>query len=176
MGCVPVYKRVLCTTSDKKLAEATVSTNITNTRQMFADAIEREWISRNPFDQVKAGVQNNRERMELIPASTIETVILACPDAEWRLLFALARYGGLRVPSEILPLKCGDVLWDQGKFRVTSPKTEHQGKPDRLVPMFPELLPHFQAAFDQAEPGSLYIFHHHRPKAGYYATHDLRSR
>ena len=31
-------------------------------------------------------------------------VIEACPDGQWRLLFTLARYGGLRCPSEILAL------------------------------------------------------------------------
>src|SRR5262249_16144073 len=82
----------------------------------------------------------------------------ACPDAEWRLIVALARYGGIRVPSELLPLTWADVLWDQGKFRVRSPKTEHhEGKEERWVPIFPELRPYLQAAFDPPPEGAVHL-------------------
>ena len=38
-----------------------------------------------------------------------EKVLKACPDAQWKLLFALSRYGGLRCPSEHLALTWGDI-------------------------------------------------------------------
>ena len=76
----------------------------------------------------------------------------ACPNAKWRLLVGLARYGGLRVPSEVVALRWGDIDWDKGTFTVTSSKTEHhEGKGERMVPLFPELLPLLQEAFDMAE-------------------------
>ena len=81
----------------------------------------------------------------------------ACPDAQWRLLFALARYGGLRVPSEISGLQWGDIDWAKGRFTVASPKTaHHEGRASRVVPMFSELLPHFEEAFEQAAEGEVY--------------------
>ena len=41
---------------------------------------------------------------------------------------------------------------------VTSPKTEHhEGKESRLVPLFPELRPYLETAFDQAEAGSEFV-------------------
>ena len=36
-------------------------------------------------------------------------ILEACPDQEWRTLFALVRYGGLRCPSEVLKLKWSDI-------------------------------------------------------------------
>ena len=85
-----------------------------------------------------------------------EAILDACPDTEWRLLFALARYGGgLRVPSETLGLKWSDIDWANGQFVVSNPKTEHhQGHESREVPLFPKLLPHLREAFEKAEEGA----------------------
>ena len=52
-------------------------------------------------------------------------VLDACPDAQWRLLFALSRYGGLRCPSEHLGLRWDDIDWERSRMTIRSPKTEH---------------------------------------------------
>jgi integrase len=71
---------------------------------------------------------------------------------------ALSRYGGLRRPSEHLELTWPDVDWQKGRFRVTSPKTEHhEGNEERWVPIFPELRPYLEEAFERAEPGSVKV-------------------
>jgi Phage integrase family len=95
-------------------------------------------------------------------------VLAACPDAQWRLLFALSRYGGLRCPSEHLGLKWGDVDWGDGtgkgaRITIRSPKTEHhEGGDHRVIPLFPELRPYLQQAFDEAEPGSEFVITRYR--------------
>ena len=87
----------------------------------------------------------------------------ACPDAEWRLLFALSRFGGLRCPSEHLGLRWGDIDWADGRFLVHSPKTEHhEGGESRIVPIFPELLPYFEQAWEQAAEGSEFVITRYR--------------
>jgi hypothetical protein len=54
---------------------------------------------------------------------------------------------GLRCPSEHLGLHWGDVDWNCNRLTVHSPKTKrHQGKAKREIPIFPELLPHLEAA------------------------------
>ena len=80
----------------------------------------------------------------------------ACPDVTWRLFVALGRYGGFRVPSEACSLRWQDVLWDQDKIVVQSPKGERYGKGERIIPMFPELRPILEEAFDQAREGDVY--------------------
>ena len=90
-------------------------------------------------------------------------VLEHCPDAQWRLIFALARYGGLRTPSETFALKSGHVDWERGRITVPSPKTaHHEGKQSRLIPLFPELKPHLEAVWEQTEPGAEYIITRYR--------------
>ncbi|MBA3315394.1 MAG: hypothetical protein H0T47_19170 [Planctomycetaceae bacterium] len=54
---------------------------------------------------------------------------------------------------------------------MTSPKTEyHEGKASRLVPLFPELRPHLESAWELAERGALYVVAQYRNRA------NLRTR
>jgi len=90
-------------------------------------------------------------------------------------MVALARFGGLRCPSEILALKWQDVDWSENRVRVTSPKTEHHpGGASRIIPLFPELLPHLQQAFDEAEPGTEYVITRYRSTTQNVGTHFRR--
>src|SRR5262249_42560705 len=86
-------------------------------------------------------------------------VIAAAPDAEWRLLIALSRFGGLRCPSEHLALEWRDVDWERSRFLVRSPKTG-----DRWVPIFPELRPYFDECFELAEEGTVHVITRYRDK------------
>src|SRR5690606_10094849 len=131
----------------------------------FADALDRELVSRNPFahKDIPRTTRENRKRDHFITRADAQLVLDACPDAEWRLLFALSRFGGLRCPSEHLSLRWKDIIWDRDRMRVTAPKTEHhEGKGTRLVPIFPELRPYLEAAYDAAEPGSEYVITRYR--------------
>jgi integrase len=90
----------------------------------------------------------NPARSVFVSQDDIDKVIDQWPDAEWRLIVALSRYGGLRCPSEHLALRWEHVLWDIGRINVISPKTEHVGKPERVVPLFPGLEPFLRDAFE----------------------------
>lgn len=85
-------------------------------------------------------------------------------DAQWRLLFALSRFGGLRCPSEHLALRWSDVDWGRGRIRIPSPKTEHhEGGESREIPIFPELRPHLEAVwFDPAQEGAEFVITRYR--------------
>ncbi len=89
-------------------------------------------------------------------------LIDTAPDVEWKLIIALARFGGLRSPSETLALKWADVDWAGKRITIPSPKTERQAKPYRIVPLFPELRKYLEAAFDAAEPGTVYCVTRYR--------------
>lgn len=131
----------------KKLATATVAMHVKKARQIFADALDRKLIAENPFKAVKVGSQANEGRMEYVPADVVDAVIARCPTLEWRLIFALARYGGLRVPSETNRLRWRDVDFDKGRIVVRPTKTErYEGKDRRVIPMFPELRPLLEEA------------------------------
>lgn len=78
----------------------------------------------NPLADVKVGSQTNRSRMYFISKEDAAKVLEACPDGEWRLIFALSRFGGLRCPSEHLLLRSQGVDWAKGRVLLRSPKTE----------------------------------------------------
>jgi integrase len=141
-----------------KYAMATVAREIKRARQFWEYAKDCRIISENPFAKVKAGSQKNSGRKHFVSVETIAAVIEACPDAEWRLIVAMARYGGLRMPSELVGLTWDRIDWDNGWFTVDVPKKEHlDGQAQRRVPIFPELRPFLEQAFDAAPEGSMYV-------------------
>lgn len=122
-------------------------------KQMFRDAERRRLVDESPFAEMKnLSAKGNREKDFFVTRADAAKVLKACPDAEWKLVVALARFGGVRCPSEVLGLRWGDVDWRRGRFVVRSPKTEHhEGKASRVVPIFPELRRYLQAVWDEGE-------------------------
>jgi hypothetical protein len=119
-----------------KYAPGTIGRTVEHAMAFFRNALRKKLIAENPFADIKTPDQTNQSRKHFIDRETARRVLDALPDAEWRLIFALARYGGLRCPSELLVLTWADVNWEKGRFRVDSPKTG-----ERWVPLFPELRP-----------------------------------
>jgi len=145
------------------LSKATVRKRSANAKVFFKVAIRQGRIASNPFAHIKSTSVANDERFYFLSLDDTQKVLDNCPDAQWRLIFALARYGGLRTPSETLSLRWEDVAWQENRILVRSPKTEHhEGKDSRLVPIFPELRPYLLAAFEEAEPGSEYVITRYR--------------
>jgi integrase len=148
------------------LAENTVRKRTKIARQFMQAAVRKKLIDSNPFADLKTSVLKNRDRDYFVTHEEATLVNDACPDAQWRMIFALCRYGGLRCPSEIMELKWSDVDWDRDRILVTSPKTERY--PDgatRMIPLFPELVGPLTEAFELAEPGELYVVTRYRDPA-----------
>jgi integrase len=142
------------------LAEATRRKMCGVARQMFKDAVKAKRIEANPFlaDGIRTAIKGNSERFRFITVAETEAVLAACPNSDCRCVVALARYGGLRCPSEVLALRWGDIDWERQRVRVPSPKTAHlPGKGERVTPLFPELRKHLEAAFDAAPEGAEFV-------------------
>lgn len=139
------------------LSENTVRRRLGIAKQFFRAAMRRKLIPQNPFEDQCTAVGSNPKKEFFIDHEMARAVLDALPDPGYRLVFALARYGGLRCPSEILRLKWEDVSWDRLRFTVHASKTEHHEHGGiRVVPIFPELLPYLREAFEAAEPGAVY--------------------
>ena len=125
------------------LGENTANRRCGFARQFFTNAVDARLIAENPFRKLKGiAVRANVARDYIIRREDAAKVLDEYPDAEGRLIFALARYGGLRCPSEHLALSWGDVDWVGSKLRIDSPKTGV-----RVIPIFPELRPYLDDAF-----------------------------
>ncbi len=158
--------------ADEGLAENTRKKRISNAKQLFQDAVDHELISRNPFKGLKSSVGSNRSRDYFLSREDAQEILDACPNGQWRLIFALSRFGGLRCPSEHLALTWDDIDWAGNRFTVHSPKTErHEGGESRIVPMFPELRPHLEHAWEQAQEGAEHVITHYRD-----ASQNLRTQ
>jgi integrase len=136
-------------------AAATIAREIKRARQFFEYARDSRLIPDNPFATIKAGSQRNTSRKHFVHRGTIARVLEACPDVEWQLIVVLARYGGLRIPSELVNLTWADIDWERNRFRVKVPKKEHlDGHGERTIPIFPEIRPYLTQAFEEATVGS----------------------
>ena len=133
------------------LAENTARRLCGRAKQFFRAAVRLKVIDDNPFaDMRNLGVRANKSREFFVDRELTAAAMAAMPDAEWRAIFALARFGGLRCPSEVLALDWSDVDWRGGKLRVPSPKTAYCGKGERITPLFPELREHLADSHEAA--------------------------
>ena len=159
-----------------KYAAATVSREIKRARQFFEYAKDCRLIDDNPFAKIKAGSQSNPKRKHFVSRDVIDKVLAACPDNDWRLLVVLARYGGLRIPSELERLTWSDVDWHGMRFTIRVPKKERlPGHETRVVPIFPEIEPYLRQAFDETPDGGLYVLPRRFHNEGYAYAGVLRA-
>jgi len=144
-----------------KLAPMTVRKRLQFARMIFRAAVRQRLIEANPFEDVSVRATMPDRRRFISQADTAK-LLEACPDHNWRLIIALARYGGLRCPSEVLSLRWQDIDWHRGRMVVRSPKTEHHaGKERRTVPLFDELRPYLDEAYALAPDGAVYVVDEH---------------
>lgn len=123
----------------RKYAPPTVSKQIKCARSFFRYMVDASLIHENPFTRVKTGSQDNPARSFFVEADVADRLLAVCPNDEWRVIIALARFAGLRMPSEMLPLKWSDIRWGEERFRVHSPKTAGKGKGERWSPLWPKV-------------------------------------
>ena len=158
--------------SHEQLSMATTARRIVAARTFFRMAMRWDLIDRNVFDGIKGGVQCNEKRKHYVPLDVVGKILDACPDVQWRCIIALSRYAGIRVPSELLPLRWADINWAENSIVIHSPKTEHhEGGGSRTIPLFAELRPYLLEAFEQAEEGSEYVITAYRD-----TTQNLRTQ
>lgn len=142
-----------------RVGENTARRHLGRAKQFFRYAAQKKLVTTSPFEQVKGThVQENRERDYFISREDTSKVLEACPNSQWRLLFALCRFQGMRCPSELRLLTWQDIDWAESTITIHSPKTEHHaGKEMRTAPIFPEVLPLLREAFEESEERATYV-------------------
>ncbi len=156
----------------KSMADATVRRAVGKAKQFFREAVERGLVETNPFAKLSSNSTVNTKRQFFVAADWIERCIAVAPDTNWRTILALARYGGLRCPSELLRLKWCDVNLPDGRMVIHASKTEHHSAGGvRVCPLFPELRSYLEAAWDAAPEGAVFVVDQYRS-----STCNLRTR
>lgn len=139
------------------LAPMTVRKRLQFAKTIFRAAERHRLIDENPFAEVGIKASMSARGRFITGEETVE-LLAAAPDHHWRSIIALARYGGLRCPSEVLSLRWQDIDWTASRILVTSPKTAHHpGKETRMIPMFANLRPILAEALELAPVGAVYV-------------------
>jgi len=120
------------------LAATTVYKRIAFARQFFGYAVKHKLIPDNPFSTISVPRPKPKSNVE-VPRETVKTLLAVC-DPTWHAIVSLARFGGLRCPSEVLSLRWCDVDFKASTLAVPEPKNEHHdGRGVRMCPLFPEI-------------------------------------
>ena len=137
----------------KPYSENNIRSVIASAKMFFNAAKRRKWVTDSAFENEVSGTQENKERSVHVNRETAELILKACPDTQWKLMFALWRLAALR-KMEIFALRWEHVLWDECLMVVPSSKTAHHtGCEERIVPIA-EILPYLEAAFNEASEGT----------------------
>lgn len=139
------------------LASTTIHKRMQHVKAYFRAMVRHRLLTENPFAEVRSPAVGIADRQFFVTLETTAKLLDACPNHHWRTIIGLARYGGLRCPSEVLSLRWSDVLWAENRIVVQSPKTEVHGKASRVIPLFAILQPILAEAFERAEPGEVYV-------------------
>ncbi len=160
---------------EQNLSLNTINRRCGNAKLFFRAAKKHKLIESNPFENLKSTTGGNKEREYFLSREDMQKVLNACPDRQWEVIFALARYGGIRTPSETLRLRWRDIDWETGKVLIHSPKTEHHpnGK-NRMIPLFPELHAVLKRLFDEGRDGTEYVITRYRDTSANLRTHAHR--
>lgn len=142
------------------LALATIRKHIRNCQTMFAQAVREKnltGVRDNPFQHEESAVPPARKDHAQIGDEELARIMAACPDDEWRAMFALCRWAGLR-QNEARRLRWADVRWDHPP-RLLVRLPDHLDEPDnkhreRTVPIQPRLLALLRDSFGRAVEGS----------------------
>ena len=133
----------------EKLQESTVRKRCGFAKQMLQTAVDDRIIETNPLQRLKVAAVGNPDTQYFVTIDESLQTLAACPNAEWKACFSLARWGALRIPSEIQELRWSDVIWSENRFHVHATKTEHhKDKGDRVVPLFPEVADALNGLWD----------------------------
>lgn len=132
-------------------------------KMFFERAVEHGFLLENPFAGLKLPPKTiDKRRQSYVARELFTDVVEKARHSEAALLFLMARYGGLRVPSEPLSLTWDCVDWDKG--RISVPNDTKTGW--RVLPIFPEFAKELSARNDFAPDGATYVFTTARQSAG----------
>lgn len=133
-------------------ADTTRGRTVKRAKMFFRAAVRRKLVAENPFSHLKSTGKIDKSRQAYIDRESAFKILDACPNLHWRLIFALARFAGFRVPSDICELTWPSVFWDEGTIHLLSTKTGF-----RVIPIAPELRPYLEQAWDEAKEGAVKV-------------------
>jgi len=144
IGMTRDFKQHLLATLSENSARKTIGC----CRQVCKWLVDHERMVRNPFAGQPVAIGKAVDQ-DYIRADRVERVIEVCNSHEWKLMFVLARFAGMRCPSEPFRAKWSHINWETSRMIVDSPKTGQ-----RVMPLFPDLRRHLSAIHESLRDGA----------------------
>ncbi len=141
---------------DLELGPTTTCKQLKTVNGFFRVAMAKEFCQRNPFAGI-AGNVTESDAQQYVSTEVVQAVLEHCgPPLALRV--ALARFAGLRHPSEVEALELDWINLPKKRFLVFSPKNErYEHKRWREIPIDPVLLPHLEEAIERADVGERHV-------------------
>ncbi|MCR9293911.1 MAG: site-specific integrase, partial [bacterium] len=138
-------------TSMSKLALTTRNKHVKRVKTMFAGAVEDGILSSSPaaiLKEEKSVKRIDRSRQYFVDEATTAKVLRKLPDTNWKLIFCLMRFQGLR-RHEVFAIDWKHVDWETNELTV--PAETKTGW--RTMPIFPETLQYLRDRQEIARDG-----------------------
>lgn len=142
------------------LASTTARPIVGKLKMIYAEALKLGLVRSNPFADCSIVGKADKTLYRYVPEPVALQVLDGFAFLEGRALFALARWCGLRVPSEPLVLQWSNVDWAAERLYVPKAKTE-----PRFCPLFPVALRELRTLYDSAPDGATWVFNRARGSA-----------
>lgn len=129
-GSPPREKRV------SSRSPSTVDSILKHVLEAIDLALDEGYLERNPFKRLSRPGQHKAEN-ERVEAETVLRLIDATDNTDQKIILALARFCGIRTPSELTELRWGHIQFgDDPHVLIHSPKTgRYEGKDIRICPL-----------------------------------------
>jgi integrase len=119
----------------------------------FGDAVKRRLIDTSPAAGLKSRLIEVTARQRYLSVDDA-CKLMDVANAEWAALIVLARFCATRTPSETCQLRWSDLDAAWNWLTVRSPKTAHEGKDARRVPVSPIVRERLQLLWDSLPHGA----------------------
>lgn len=132
---------------------ATAHKYVRQASAIFNSAIPRKYAAENPFSGLECG--SVAAKVGYVPEDVARRVLDELPGPHWKGLFALARFCGLRVPSETASLTWGRVVFDKRMLVVLDQKRSRKEKglaKERQVYLDPRAEPYLLELSENRPP------------------------
>jgi hypothetical protein len=92
-------------TGTKKLATSTVTGLLKKVDGLFNYLVDSEFITKNPFRTINKSMKRDPSKDHYVPIQEARDYIDAVEHPQWKVIMAIARYCGIRGPSDVLFMK-----------------------------------------------------------------------
>lgn len=167
-------------------SSTTIGNYLKRTKAAFKYAVQKKWIDENPiqYDSSRYKMKKSKlcedEQRRLVTKDSLDCLLAQDMHFEWKVLLHVVRYSGCRI-AEALILRWSDINFNPNdpiitfRSKDTSAAKSREEMPERVTPLWPELLPVLRQAHEARESKDEFVLNeilHLREKPEFEITNE----